>query len=280
VNPSIAASVLALALFVPAPQAASQDRIASEAPVAAGVSVANDPAVRDALARLDVWLDGQRYRFDLPGFAVGVVHDQQLLWSKGYGYADVAQRIPSTDQTLYRIASISKTFAATAVVQLAERGKLSLDDPVSRHLTWFVPKDSTPRSPVRVWNLLSHTGGLQRESPGSDWDALVSPGAVSLASATSDTPLVLQPQTRLAYSNYGYAVAGQLVEQVSGMPYSKYLSNNVLQPLGLTATEVLDGSATRPGLAVPSGRRTARARLNSRCNRRTRSTRSARSCLR
>lgn len=105
-NPSIAASVLALALFAPVPQSTAQDRAASVAPIAAGVPVASDPAVRDALARLDVWLEGQRYRFDLPGFAVGVVHDQQLLWSKGYGYADVAQRIPSTDQTLYRIASI------------------------------------------------------------------------------------------------------------------------------------------------------------------------------
>ena len=125
-NPAIAASIVALALILPAQQTPAQDRATSAAPVAASVSIASDPAVRDALARLDVWLEGQRYRFDLPGFAVGVVHDQQLLWSKGYGYADVAQRIPSTDQTLYRIASISKTFAATAVVQLAERGKLSL----------------------------------------------------------------------------------------------------------------------------------------------------------
>ncbi len=255
-NPVIAASVVALALIVPAQQTPAQDRATSAAPVAAGVSIASDPAVRDALARLDVWLEGQRYRFDLPGFAVGVVHDQQLLWSKGYGYADVAQRMPSTDQTLYRIASISKTFAATAVVQLAERGKLSLDDPVSRHLQWFAPRDSAPGSPVLVWNLLSHSGGLQRESPGSDWDALVSPDAESIAHATRDTPLVLPPQTRLAYSNYGYAVAGQLVQQVSGVPYPKYLRDNLLQPLGLTATDVLDGRETRPGLAVPYGRRT------------------------
>lgn len=255
-NPVIAASVVALALILPAQQTPAQDRATSAAPVAASVSIASDLAVRDALARLDVWLEGQRYRFDLPGFAVGVVHDQQLLWSKGYGYADVAQRIPSTDQTLYRIASISKTFAATAVVQLAERGKLSLDDPVSHHLQWFTPRDSTPGSPVRVWNLLSHSGGLQRESPGSDWDALVSPDAESIANATRDTPLVLPPQSRLAYSNYGYAVAGQLVQQVSGVPYSKYLSDNVLRPLGLTATDVLDGRETRPGLAVPYGRRT------------------------
>jgi D-alanyl-D-alanine carboxypeptidase len=174
--------------------------------------------VRDALARLDIWLEGQRYWLDLPGFAVGVVHDQQLLWSKGYGYADVARRIPSTDQTLYRIASISKTFAATAVVQLAERGRFSLADPVNAHLKWFAPPDTRPAAPVRVWNLLSHSAGLQREVPGSDWDALVSPDAEEIVNATRDTPLVLPPQTRLAYSNYGYAVVGQLVQQVWGGP--------------------------------------------------------------
>ena len=132
---------------------------------------------------------------------------------------------------------------------------------------------------MRVWNLLSHSGGLQREAPGSDWDALVSPDAVSIANATRDTPLVLPTQTRLAYSNYGYAVAGQLVTQVSGVPYAEYLRDNVLRPLGLTATDVLDGRETRPGLAVPQdvGRRTARARSRSRCHGRTRSTRSARS---
>ncbi len=249
------ARVLALAAFVLTAPAMAQDRPVA-ATAASPASVAADPAVRDALARLDVWLEGQRYRLDLPGFAVGVVYDQQLLWSKGYGYADVAQRIPSTDQTLYRIASISKTFAATAVVQLAERGKLSLDDPVSRHLKWFVPRGSTPAAPPRIWNLLSHSAGLQREVPGSDYDALVSPDAESIESATRDTPLVLPPQTRLAYSNYGYAVAGQLVQKVSGMPYADYLRDNVLRPLGMTATDVLEGDETRPGLAIPYGRRT------------------------
>jgi len=256
VKPFICASLVALAPFMPALQAQAQDRTAAVATTSADASVAADPAVRDALARLDVWLEGQRYRLDLPGFAVGVVHDQQLLWSKGYGYADVAQRIPSTDQTLYRIASISKTFAATAIVQLAEQGKLSLDDPVSRHLSWFEPKGSTPGSPIRVWNLLSHSAGLQREAPGTDWDALVNADAESIANATRDTPLVLPPQTRLAYSNYGYTVAGQLVQHVAGMPYASYLRDNVLRPLGLVATDVLAGRETRPGLAVPYGRRT------------------------
>jgi CubicO group peptidase (beta-lactamase class C family) len=251
----IAASAVMLALVLCGTDVTAGESGAAAEPIASSASVARDPAVRDALARLDVWLEGQRYRLDLPGFAVGVVHDQQLVWSKGYGYADLAQRIPTSDQTLYRIASISKTFAATTVVQLAERGKLSLDDPVDRHLKWFVPRDSTPASTVRVWHLLSHSGGLQREAPGSDWDALVSPDADSIASATRDTPLALPPQMRLAYSNYGYAVAGQLVQQVSGQSYVRYLRENVLQPLGMTATEALDGNETRPGLAVPYGRR-------------------------
>lgn len=242
---AIAASALTLALLFGTPSTPANE-----------ASVANDPQVRDALAKLDLWLEGQRYRLDLPGFSVGVVHDQQLLWSKGYGYADMARRIPSSDQTLYRIASISKTFAATAVMQLAERGKLTLHDPVSDHLEWFVPDDATPGAPVRVWNLLSHSGGLQREVPGSDWDALVSPDSASIRDATRTTPLALPTQTRLAYSNYGYAVAGQLVQQVSGVPYAKYLQENILAPLGLTATVVLDGRETRPGLAVPYGRRT------------------------
>ncbi len=234
--------------------------VASTTASAASAPLADDPAVREALARLDVWLDGQRRRLDLPGFAIGVVHDQQLVWSKGYGYADVAQRIPSTDRTLYRIASISKTFTATAVVQLAESGKLSLQDPVVRHLPWFAPApaagaDGDKAPPVRVWNLLSHTSGLQREPPGSDWDALQAPSLEEVVTATPVTALSLEPATRLKYSNYGYLVAGQLVERISGQPYARYLRENVLRPLGLADTDFLDSDATRTGLAVPYGRR-------------------------
>jgi len=227
--------------------------------VSTAADIVADPAVRDALAKLDIWLEGQRHSNDLPGFSVGIVHDQDLIWSKGYGYADLAQQIPSTDETLYRIASVSKTFAATAVVQLAERGKLSLEDPVSRHLPWFVPKGAEAAQPVRVWHLLSHSSGLQREAPGSDWDALEVPELAAIKSATPETALALPPQQRLAYSNYGYVVAGELVTGVSGIPYARYVRENLLQPLGMTNTDFLPGDETRPGLAVPYGRRTAGA---------------------
>jgi D-alanyl-D-alanine carboxypeptidase len=222
---------------------------------ASRVRIADVPEVREALIKLDIWFEGQRLKHDLPGFAVGVVHDQELIWSKGYGFADVTNKIPATDQTLYRVASITKTFTATAVMQLVEQGKLSLEDPVSKYLPWFTPKDADPTQPVRVWNLLSHTAGLQSNAPGTDWDKLEGPDIAAMRSATRTTPLSLSPQTRLKYSNYGFMVAGELVAQLSGAPYDRYVQESVLQPLGMTNSVFLDGTETRPGLAVPYGRR-------------------------
>jgi CubicO group peptidase (beta-lactamase class C family) len=221
----------------------------------AGSRVAGAPEVKDALIKLDVWLEGQRMKYDLPGFSAGVVHDQELIWSKGYGFADLANKVPATDRTLYRVASITKTFTATAVMQLVEQGKLSLEDPVSRHLPWFTPRDADPGQSIRVWNLLSHTAGLQREAPGTDWDQLEGPDNAAVRAATVATPLSVPPLTRLKYSNYGFTVAGDLVTQLSGMPYSQYVQERILQPLGMTDSLLLDGTETKPGLAVAYGRR-------------------------
>lgn len=258
-TPRLVPLVVALAALLGPPASRADDSRADGSTPASNAGIAADPAVRDALAKLDIWLEGQRHSDGLPGFSVGIVHDQDLIWSKGYGHADVAQQIPSSDETLYRIASISKTFAATAVVQLAERGKLSLDDPVNRHLPWFVPKGAEAAQPVRIWHLLSHSSGLQREPPGSDWDALEIPELAAIKDATHETALALPPQTRLAYSNYGYLVAGQLVTSVSGVPYARYVRENLLRPLGMTSTDFLRGDETRAGLAVPYGRQTAGA---------------------
>lgn len=216
---------------------------------------AETPEVRDALIKLDIWLEGQRMKHDLPGFSAGVVHDQELIWSKGYGYADITNRIPATDETLYRVASITKTFTATAVMQLVEAGKFSLDDPVNRHVPWFAPKDADATQPIRVWHLLSHTGGLLREAPGMRWDELHAPDATELREATAATPLSTPTQTRLKYSNYGFAVAGAMIAQVSGIPYADYLRERILQPLGMTNSLLLDSAESVPGLAVPYGRR-------------------------
>ena len=219
------------------------------------VRLMDAPGVRDALVKLDIWLEGQRLKRDWPGFSAGVVHDQELVWSKGYGFADLTNKIPATDQTLYRVASITKTFTATAVMQLAEQGRLSLDDTVSKHLPWFTPKGADPTRPVLVWHLLTHTAGLQREAPGTDWDQLEGPDIAVVKSTTAGTPLAVPPLTRLKYSNYGFTIAGELVAAVSGIPYPRYVQERILLPLGMTNSLLLDGTGSRPGLAVPYGRR-------------------------
>jgi CubicO group peptidase (beta-lactamase class C family) len=140
-------------------------------------------------------------------------------------------------------------------MQLVQQGNLSLEDPVSRHVPWFTPKDADPAQPIRVWHLLSHTAGLPREPPGTDWDELRYPDESTIKASTAQTPLSLPTQTRLKYSNYGFTVAGELVTQVSGVPYARYLQERILQPLGMTNSLLLGGTETAPGLAVPYGRR-------------------------
>jgi CubicO group peptidase (beta-lactamase class C family) len=142
-------------------------------------------------------------------------------------------------------------------MQLVEEDKVSLEDPVSRHLPWFTPKDFDRAEPVRVWHLLSHTAGLQREPPGTDWDQLDFAGVAEAGPATGRTPLSLPPQTRLKYSNYGYEVAGELVAALSGIPYVRHVHERILNPLGMTESLFLDGGETCAGLAVPYGRRLA-----------------------
>jgi D-alanyl-D-alanine carboxypeptidase len=220
-----------------------------------GRRVAEVSEVKDALLKLDIWLEGQRIKYDLPGFSVGVVHDKELIWSKGYGFADIANKIPATDATLYRVASITKTFTAAAVMQLVEEGKLSLEDPVSKYLPWFTPKNADAAHPVRVWNLLTHTAGLQREAPGTDWDKLNGPDIATVVAATAAIPLSMPPLTRLKYSNYGFTVAGELVTAVSGIAYTRHVQERILQPLGMTNSLLLDGTESKPGLAVPYGKR-------------------------
>jgi D-alanyl-D-alanine carboxypeptidase len=95
------------------------------------------PEVTAAISILAAWIENQRAYSSLPGVSIGIVHDQTLVWAQGFGWADLERRVPATADTLYRIASITKTFTATAIVQLRDAGRLQLDDPLTRHLPWF-----------------------------------------------------------------------------------------------------------------------------------------------
>jgi D-alanyl-D-alanine carboxypeptidase len=114
------------------------------------------PDVQAAQRLFTAWIEGQILERGLPGLAVGVVSDQELVWAKGFGSADTAAKTPMTPQTRFRMASHSKLFTATAVMQLREDGKLRLDDPVATHLPWFTVKRADPDDPpITIEELLT-----------------------------------------------------------------------------------------------------------------------------
>src|SRR6185369_12781269 len=121
------------------------------------VNIAGDPDVLGAERLFSAWLEGQIAYKGLPGVAVGVVSDQQLVWAKGFGFANLQEKRPMTPATLFRMASHSKLFTATAIMQLREQGKIRLDDPVSKYLPWFRLKPAgDDDGEVTIEQLLTH----------------------------------------------------------------------------------------------------------------------------
>ena len=182
---------------------------------------------------LDEFFDQNMKDLNIPGAAIVVVKDGDILLSKGYGFADLERQIPvDPAQTIMRYASTSKLFTATAAMQLVEQGLLNLDADVNQYLTGFQLPDD-PSGPVTLRQLLTHTAGFEdsvinRLTP--DPDAYL-PLGEHLASNMPER--VLEPGTVHSYSNYSFALIGQLIEDVSGIPFAQYIAENILQPLGM-----------------------------------------------
>jgi CubicO group peptidase (beta-lactamase class C family) len=175
----------------------------------------------------------------LPGAAVGVVHGDDLAWWSGVGFADVASRKTPGRDTLYRIASITKTFTGTAIMRLRDEGRLHLDDPAVAHLPELRDAASPfgPIETVTIRRMLSHESGLAGEPPGADWDALryETDAARNLARA-SQLATKVPPNTQQKYSNLAYQLLGEIVSRLSGSPYPEYVRTAILEPLGMTGS--------------------------------------------
>lgn len=225
---------------------------AATRPAASGAGVARDPDVLGAQRLFSAWLEGQLAYRGLPGVVVGVVADQELVWAQGFGHADVQAKRPMAPDTKFRMASHSKLFTATAIMQLREQGKVRLDDPVSQHLPWFRVKPAgEDDGPITVEQLLTHSSGLPREA-GAHWTTHEFPTTAEVQALMADRQAAFAPAVRWKYSNLAYTVAGMIVEQASGMSWAEYVQRNIFTPLGMTASSV---DRDVEGLAVPYGRR-------------------------
>jgi CubicO group peptidase (beta-lactamase class C family) len=186
----------------------------------------------DAEAYLDGFFQDSLARADIAGAVVVVVKDGRVLLEKGYGFSDVTTRAPvDPRRTLFRPGSISKLFTWTAVMQLVEQGKLDLDRDVNDYLDFRIPA-AWPR-PITLRNLMTHTPGFEEHIKGLMADD--PKDIVSLRSAllTSLPRRIYPPGQVSAYSNYGAALAGYIVQRISGEPFADYIARHILAPLGM-----------------------------------------------
>jgi CubicO group peptidase (beta-lactamase class C family) len=213
---------------------------ASSAPLTASPSVAVSTMLTSAhfLSAPDVeaWLDGflpyALARADVAGAAISVVKDGQVLFKKGYGYADVATKRPmDPDITLVRSGSVSKLFTWTAVMQLVASGQIGLDADINSYLDFKVVFPDG--RPVTMRDLMAHRGGFEE---GLKSILMTDPSkAISTEQYIKENPrpIVFTPGAVPAYSNYGAALAGYIVQRVSGEPFEDYVDAHIFEPLGM-----------------------------------------------
>ncbi len=198
---------------------------------------AQDTAFREPIAVIDTWIEAQLAFENIPGISVAIIKDQQLVWSKGYGYADVENKVPMKAETICSICSISKLFTSVAIMQLWEQGKLRLDDSVSMYLPDFKVKQEFESVPITIRGLLTHSAGLPRESDQAYWTWPFNFPTEKEINDRLDDQSTLYPSSReFQYSNLGMALLGQIVAKVSGMPYEQYVQEKIIRPLGLSNT--------------------------------------------
>lgn len=188
---------------------------------------------------------------DVTGLSIALVDDQQVVWAQGFGYADKAAGIHATPDTFYHLGSIAKVFTATAAMQLAEQGRLDIDQPLQRYLPQFSIKSRYGDvGGITLRNILTHHSGL----PGYRVHGMVDRHPAPFeeqVTAVQDEYVATPPGTVFAYSNLGYSLLGVAIGEVSGDCYAGYMNRYLLQPLGMTRSEF---AARIPGKAYKDGR--------------------------
>ena len=186
-----------------------------------------------------------------PGAAWGIVIDGQLAHQGATGMRDVATKAPVDADTVFRIASMTKSFTAMSILKLRDSGKLSLDDPAERYVPELkglkYPTSDSPRITIR--HLLTHSEGFPEDNPWGDRQ-LADTDEQMTELLRKGIPFSNAPGIAYEYSNYGFAILGRVVSQASGMPYDEYVTANILKPLGMTSTTLHPSKVPPKMLAI------------------------------
>jgi CubicO group peptidase (beta-lactamase class C family) len=197
-------------------------------------------------AMVDAFVAEHMEQGKLPGVSLVIVQDGQVVYTKGYGFANIEKQIPMTERTPVAVASQAKGMTALAVMQLVEQGKVNLDAPITTYLPWFKVND--PRGPaITVRQVLTHTAGLPTDlvlDGNRDPDALE-----QRVHQLANVKLNRDPGTAYEYATDGYAIAGLIVQTVSGMPFKDYMAQNIFAPLAMQDATFDPDEAEQHGLA-------------------------------
>ncbi len=190
----------------------------------------------EAIPVIDAAFDRWQANAHAPGLVYGVVQDGRIIHLRTAGVRTVDGPVVAPD-TLFRIASMSKAFTALAILKLRDEGKLSLDDLAETHVPemrgWTYATADSPR--IRVRDLLNHTGGFVTDDPWGDRQQVLTEAEFTRM-LTDGVPFTRAPQTAFEYSNFGYALLGRIVTNVSGRPYNEYIEAEIMRPLGMASS--------------------------------------------
>ena len=200
-------------------------------PVRAQSAGAADAQRLDSVVR---YVEGEMQRLHIPGMSVAILRGDSIVMARGFGYANVELHVPASDSTIYQSGSVGKQFTSAAIMLLAERGKLSLDDPITK----WLPEGKAAWKGITIRHLLSHTSGIANYTDGAV-DLRKEYSENDLVKLALKSPLDFRPGTHWNYSNTGFVLLGAIVRRVTGQFYGDFLHDNVFVPLGMRTARII-----------------------------------------
>ncbi len=198
--------------------------------------------------RLEPWIAAEIEQKRVPALSIALVDDQKIVWARGFGFADVAQKVPATAETVYRVGSVSKLLTDLTVMQRVEQGKIDLDKPVSEYVPEFAPKNPF-KTAITLRQLMSHRSGLVREPPVGHYFDPAPPSLERVVRSLATTTLVFEPGTRTKYSNAGITVVGAVIEKIGKEPFATAIDRALFRPLGMSRSSFQPGPELSSQLA-------------------------------
>ncbi len=210
-------------------------------PARAQAPTGDDAQRLDSVVR---YVEAEMQRLRIPGMSVAILRGDSIVMARGFGYANVELRVPASDSTIYQSGSVGKQFTSAAIMLLAERGKLSLDDPITR----WLPEGRGAWKGITIRHLLSHTSGIANYTDGAV-DLHREYSENHLVKLAVKSPLDFGPGAHWSYSNTGFVLLGAIVRRVTGQFYGDFLRDNIFRPLGMRTARIISEADIVPNRA-------------------------------